>query len=318
MLSHRIELILQLSKSNKIIGYLCLGDRLTSVYTNRDIKELSNITDELVIAIENALAVQEIREFNIELRQKVDDATKELRNSNSTLRQLDKIKDEFIGMASHQLRTPLTSVKGYISMVLEGDAGKISSSQRQLLTEAFNSSERMVHLIGDFLNVSRLQAGKFLIDKRPVDLSKIVEQEVDSLQSYALARKMDLIYHIPKNFPIIDLDESKIRQVVMNFVDNALYYSKSYSPTNINLSVVDDNAVLIVKDFGIGVPQDEQAKLFTKFYRASNARKARPDGTGVGLYLAKKIIIAHGGKMIFQSTEGKGSTFGFSLPIKQG
>jgi signal transduction histidine kinase len=317
MLSHRIELILPLIKNNKTVGYLCLGDHSVSDYTRHDIKILNDVAVELIIAIENALSVQEIRELNINLQQKVDSATKELRTSNMMLRQLDKAKDEFVSMASHQLRTPLTSVKGYISMVLEGDAGKISESQRQLLNEAFNSSERMVRLIGDFLNVSRLQTGKFIIDKRPIDLSKLVEQEIDSLQSYALARQMELIYHRPKDFPMINIDEGKIRQVVMNFADNALYYSKSYSSATINLSVEGDHAVFTVKDYGIGVPHDEQAKLFTKFYRASNAKKARPDGTGVGLYLAKKIIIAHGGRMIFESTQGKGSTFGFSIPIKQ-
>ncbi len=317
MVSHRIEIVLPLVKDHKTISYLCLGDHLSSGYTSRDIKVLKTISNELTIAIQNALAVLEVREFNTILQQEVANATKELRTSNTTLRQLDKAKDEFVSMASHQLRTPLTSVKGYISMVLEGDVGKISDAQRQLLGEAFNSSERMVRLIGDFLNVSRLQTGKFIIDKYPIDLSKLVEQEVDSLQSYALARQMELIYHRPTDFPVIDVDESKIRQVVMNFTDNALYYSKGYSSINISLSVVGNNAVFTVKDYGIGVPYEEQAKLFTKFYRASNAKKARPDGTGVGLYLAKKIIIAHNGKMIFESIEGKGSTFGFSLPIKQ-
>jgi len=115
---------------------------------------------------------------------------------------------------------------------------------------------------------------------------------------------------------MIDIDESKIRQVIMNFADNALYYSHEDSDININLSVMGDNVVFIVKDTGIGVPSNEQEQLFSKFYRASNARKQRPDGTGVGLYLSKTVIDAHGGKIIFDSIEGKGSTFGFSLPIK--
>jgi signal transduction histidine kinase len=317
MLSHRIEIILPLDQDNRIIGYLCLGDRLTSDYTNRDIKVVSAVSDELIIAIQNALAVHEIRELNVNLQQRIANATKELRISNTMLRHLDRSKDEFVSMASHQLRTPLTSVKGYISMVLEGDAGRISDSQRQLLGEAFSSSERMVRLIDDFLNVSRIQTGKFVIDKHPIDLSKLVEQEIDSLGSSALVRNMKFVYNPPRNFPIINVDESKIRQVVMNFADNAIYYSTDNSDININLSIEGDNAVFTVKDTGIGVPRDEQDQLFTKFYRASNAKKQRPDGTGVGLYLAKKIINAHDGRVIFESSQGKGSTFGFSLPIKQ-
>lgn len=317
MLSHRIELILPLMKNGEIIGYLCLGDHLTSGYTNRDMKVLNTIADELTIAIQNALAVQEIREFNETLKQRIANATKELRTSNSMLRRLDKAKDEFVSMASHQLRTPLTSVKGYISMVLDGDAGKVSSSQKELLDEAFNSSERMVRLINDFLNVSRIQTGKFIIDKHPIDMSQLVEQEIDSLQSSAIVHNMKFIYNPPKNFPSVDIDEGKIRQVVMNFADNAIYYSNDNSNINVNLYVEGDDIVFTVKDTGIGVPVEEQDELFTKFYRASNAKRQRPDGTGVGLYLAKKIITAHKGKVIFESTQDKGSTFGFSIPINQ-
>lgn len=135
MLSHRIELILPLVQADETIGYLCLGDHLTSGYTTRDMRVLSTISDELTIAIQNALAVQEIRELNASLQQRIANATKELRVSNTVLRHLDKAKDEFVSMASHQLRTPLTSVKGYISMVIEGDAGKISDPQKKLLDE---------------------------------------------------------------------------------------------------------------------------------------------------------------------------------------
>ena len=315
MVSHRVELILPLLQSG-VMGYLCLGRRLSSHYTMRDIKVLSTIADELVIAIQNTLSIQEVRDINATLQQRIENATKELRSSNVRLLQLDKAKDEFVGMASHQLRTPLTRVKGYISMVLEGDAGEITATQRQFLDEAFASSERMVHLIEDFLNVSRIQNGKFIIDRHPTDLSKVVEQEIEGLDPSAKSRNLKFVYKKPKNFPMIDIDESKIRQVIMNFADNALYYSHEDSDININLSVMGDNVVFIVKDTGIGVPSNEQEQLFSKFYRASNARKQRPDGTGVGLYLSKTVIDAHGGKIIFDSIEGKGSTFGFSLPIK--
>ena len=315
MMSHRIELVLPLVQDGLTIGYLCLGDHRTSSYTNRDIRVLLTISNELIIAIQNALAVQEIREFNVTLQQRIANATEELRASNRMLRQLDKAKDEFVSMASHQLRTPLTSVKGYISMVIDGDAGKVSEQQKLLLDEAFNSSERMVNLINDFLNVSRIQTGKFILEKASIDLSKLVGQEIDSLQSSAASRSIKFIYDQPKNFPLVNVDESKIRQVVMNFLDNSIYYSPDGTSVEVKLSADDKDAILAIKDSGIGVPINERGQLFTKFYRASNARKKRPDGTGVGLYLAKKIITAHDGKIIFESVLGKGSTFGFRLPL---
>jgi signal transduction histidine kinase len=316
MISHRIELVLPLIQDNKTLGYLFLGDHLTSNYTNRDIKVLNTISNELVIAIQNALAVQEIREFNITLQQRIANATRELRASNAQLRHLDKAKDEFLSMASHQLRTPLTSVKGYISMIMDGDVGKVSTDQKKLLGEAFNNSERMVGLINDFLSVSRIQTGRFVIDKVPIDLSLVVEQEVDSLRANAGARQMELVYDKPTDCPIMDIDESKIRQVIMNFIDNAIYYSHPNTKININLVVDKGEILFTVKDTGIGVPKSERDQLFTKFYRASNAKKTRPDGTGVGLFLAKKVVDGHDGDVIFDSVEGKGSTFGFKLPIK--
>ncbi|MBC7943151.1 hypothetical protein H7X68_01480 [Candidatus Saccharibacteria bacterium] len=315
MLSHRIELILPLVQAGSVIGYLCLGEHLTSGYTIRDLKVLGTFSDEMAISIRNALSIQEVKDLNETLQQRVNEATKELRASNSQLQRLDKAKDEFVGMASHQLRTPLTSVKGYLSMVIEGDAGKITESQKQLLEEAFTSSERMVHLINDFLNVSRLQTGKFLIDKRPINLAKVVEQELDSLVTTAASRNLTFSYKAPKDFPMLDLDEGKMRQVIMNFADNALYYSAEHTNIFARLAIEGEDVVFAVKDSGIGVPQAEQSQLFSKFYRASNARKQRPDGTGVGLFLAKKVIDAHGGKVIFESVEGQGSTFGFRLPL---
>ncbi|OYW41891.1 hypothetical protein B7Z28_02000, partial [Candidatus Saccharibacteria bacterium 32-45-3] len=201
--------------------------------------------------------------------------------------------------------------------VLEGDAGEITDMQKKLLHEAFTSSERMVHLINDFLNISRLQTGKFVIDRRLTDISKLMHQEVDSLRTTAVSRDLKLQFSEPKTVPKLYVDEGKLRQVVMNFIDNAIFYSKPDTTIKVKLIVEDDIMTVTVKDTGIGVPASEQPHLFKKFFRASNARKQRPDGTGVGLYLAKRVITEHGGRIIFESTEGKGSMFGFELPMKK-
>lgn len=312
-----IAVIARLETQGGSVGYCFFGYKTSgSVYTQRDVDLIRIACDELAVAIQNALRFEQIQDFNKTLQQRIEGATKELRASNAQLQRLDEAKDEFVSMASHQLRTPLTSVKGYISMVLEGDAGKITTMQQQLLGEAFTSSERMVHLISDFLNVSRLQTGKFVIEARPADLAKVVTQEVEGLQTTANARNLKLQFRRPSVFPILYIDENKIRQVIMNFIDNAIYYSPQGTTIHVELAIIEGSAVLRVRDTGIGVPKAEQAHLFTKFYRASNARKQRPDGTGIGLFLAKKVIVAHGGTMLFESTEGQGSTFGFRLPVK--
>ncbi len=316
--SANVSIVVRLNTQGGMIGYCLFGYKASgAAYNERDIDLIRIACDELAVAIQNTLRFEQIEAFTDTLQQRIEDATKELRESNTQLQKLDEAKDEFVSMASHQLRTPLTSVKGYISMVLEGDAGKISTMQRQLLSEAFTSSERMVHLINDFLNVSRLQTGKFMIEARPADLSKIVAQEVDSLQTTAHAHDLKIRFHKPSYFPMLYLDEGKIRQVLMNFIDNAIYYSHEDTIINVELSIIDGFATVEVHDTGIGVPTSEQPHLFSKFFRATNARRQRPDGTGVGLFLAKKVIDAHGGTIIFHSTEGEGSTFGFRLPIKK-
>lgn len=297
------------------LGYLVVGTKKSgNPYSSQDVRILEIIADELVIAFQNALRFEEIQNFNITLQEKVDDATRKLRLTNEKLRQLDQTKDDFISMASHQLRTPLTSVKGYVSMVLDEDAGKVSPQQRKLLDQAFISSQRMVYLIADLLNVSRLKTGKFIIEAKPTNLAEVVESELEQLKETAKGRDLKLLFQRPKSFPTLNLDETKIRQVIMNFSDNAIYYTPAGGTITVALADKPESVELTVSDNGIGVPKSEQHHLFTKFYRAGNAKKARPDGTGLGLFMAQKVIVAQGGAIIFHSEENKGSTFGFSFP----
>lgn len=305
------------NKNQEGIGYMVMGAKKSgSPYSQQDIRILEIIGDELVIAIQNALRFEEIQNFNVTLQDKVDDATKKLRKANQRLIELDQTKDDFISMASHQLRTPLTSVKGYISMVMEGDAGKVSKKQNELLDQAFVSAQRMVYLIADLLNVSRLRTGKFVIEPKETNLADVIEGEISQLIETARGRSLELTYDKPKNFPNLMLDETKIRQVIMNFADNAIYYTPSGGHIKVALVDKGESIEFTVTDDGIGVPKTEQHHLFNKFYRAGNAKKARPDGTGLGLFMAKKVVAAQGGSIIFKSQESKGSTFGFSF-IKQ-
>lgn len=310
------SLVTHLSKDNDATAYLMLGPKKSgSAYTKQDIRLLNIITAELLIAIQNALRFEEIQSFNVTLQNRINDATAKLKHSNDKLREMDNTKDEFISMASHQLRTPLTSVKGYLSMVLDGDAGKISDTQRQLLNQAFVSSQRMVYLIADLLNVSRLKTGKFVIDLAPTNLAQVVESEISQLTEVAKSKNITLTFDKPDTVPDIELDETKTRQVIMNFVDNAIYYTPAGGKIKIEVKTDRSSVYFVVKDNGMGVPKSEQEHLFTKFYRAKNAQKVRPDGTGLGLFMAKKVISEQGGDLLFESTEGKGSTFGFKFDI---
>ncbi len=319
LVQHDVALIVKLKSRSgsrsELIGTIMFGSKKSgNTFNKLDLRMLEIIANELVIAIQNALRFEEIQNFNVTLQEKVNEATRKLRLANEKLRQLDQTKDDFISMASHQLRTPLTSVKGYVSMVLDEDAGKVNPQQRKLLDQAFISSQRMVYLIADLLNVSRLKTGKFIIEPKPTNLADVVESELEQLKETAKGRDLKLLFQRPKSFPTMNLDETKIRQVIMNFSDNAIYYTPAGGTITVSLVDKPESVELTVADNGIGVPKAEQHHLFSKFYRAGNAKKARPDGTGLGLFMAQKVIVAQGGAIIFHSEENKGSTFGFSFP----
>jgi signal transduction histidine kinase len=299
--------VAKLIARQKLVGILVIGStEPAGSYESSDLALLERLAEAVGLALDNKLLFEENQQVLMQLRK-----------ANTRLKELDQTKDEFISMASHQLRTPLTTIKGYLSMVLEGDVGPVTKDERKMLQQAFDGAERMVFLIADLLNISRLQSGKFVIENKPTDLAKMVESEVAQLQDTAAHHNLKLTFNKPDKFPMISVDDTKLRQVVMNFLDNAIYYTPAGGSIDVVLEATDDSISYTVTDTGLGVPKTEQHHLFTKFYRAGNARKMRPDGTGLGLFMAKKVVTAQGGAIIFKSTEGKGSTFGFSFPRKK-
>jgi signal transduction histidine kinase len=306
-----------LKTKEDLVGFLLVGSKKSGdVFNTQDLRVIRIISNELAVAIQNAKAYEQIRRFNETLKTKINIATKQLQTANYKLKELDKAKDEFISMASHQLRTPLTTVKGYLSMLDEGDFGKLTKEQKGSIKLAFDGADRMAGLIGDLLNISRMEAGRFFIDAHPVDLNAIVKNEVDQLQFRANSMGVKLSLKVGKIVPQINLDEDKTRQVIMNLVDNAIHYSPK-GEVRVEFGLDGDQAVLKVIDDGIGVSEKDQKSLFTKFFRASNAQKTRPDGTGLGLFLVKRVVEDQGGEVIFESEVGKGSTFGFRFPVKK-
>ena len=302
-LAIRSMIAVKLMSRQQLVGLMLVGfNQEKQDIPEKDRQLVDRLSEAVGIALDSRLLAQENQQV-----------LKQLQKTNEKLKALDETKDEFISMASHQLRTPLTSVKGYVSMVLEGDAGELNDMQKKLLEQSFASSQRMVYLIADLLNLSRLRTGKFVIEAKPTNLADVIESEVDQLKASAAGRNLTLTYDKPAKFTSLMMDETKIRQVIMNFSDNAIYYTPAGGKIEIKLRETKDSVEFTVNDNGIGIPPAEQHKLFGKFYRAKNAQKARPDGTGLGLFMAKKVIIAQGGAIVFKSVENKGSTFGFTF-----
>lgn len=234
-------------------------------------------------------------------------------------REIDRMKSEFISIAAHQLRTPLSAVKWVLKMIMDGDMGKITPEQKKYLGKGYESNERMINLVNDLLSVSRIEEGRFLYEFEMVDLDELIKAEA-SEENHAFTKKnLTFEYHRPsKGTPKVYADPTKLRLVVQNLLDNAVRYTPAEGKITIDVSRQKDFLSVSVSDTGVGIPKTQQRKLFTKFFRASNVLKMSPDGTGLGLFIVRNIVRKHGGQIDVKSEEGKGATFTFTIPLKKG
>ncbi len=250
-------------------------------------------------------------------REKLEVLTKQLESANVELKRLDAAKSEFVSIVSHQLRTPLTAVKGYISMVKEGTYGKITAIQQDVLEKVFQSGERLIAFINDLLNLNRIEDGRITYAFAAVDLAQMADEVVFDLKAIAELKKLKLTWIKPHGLPMAWADADKVRQVVINFIDNAIKYTKQGS---VAASLKQDGGFLIfeVKDTGVGMGPEEKARLFKKFERGEGGRLLYTGGTGLGLYVAKLMTDAHRG-FISGESEGKskGSTFSIKVPTEE-
>jgi len=255
-----------------------------------------------------------IKEFFVQ-KTKIEQATAELTKANEALQKQDSVKNDFISMISHQLGTPLAVMDGFLTLIVQGFYGKTNDKMQEALEKTLSRTRNMKGLVFDLLNISRMTAGKFFLEISDVDMAKVVSEEIEELQRQAHDRNVKLNYHAPEHtMPTIKVDEPKTRQAILNLINNAIYYSPN-GTVDVYLDSDSTNIIFKVVDTGIGVPDEEKEHLFTKFFRADNARKESPNGTGIGLYLVKRVITDQHGKLIFTSQVGKGSVFGFSLPL---
>jgi PAS domain S-box-containing protein len=234
----------------------------------------------------------------------------------TTLREVDKAKTEFVSIASHQLRTPLSIVRWYTEMLASGDAGRLSKKQSKYLQEIYTGNQRMVELVNSLLDASRLELGTFTFNPEKIDLAKSTKSLADEQKVDLNNKKIKLTFKFSKDIPDMQLDPKLLRMVVQNLLSNAIKYTPEKGKIEIGLSKYkNDDILLTVSDNGYGIPKEQQFKIFTKFFRADNVRLKSADGTGLGLYIVKSIIDKVGGEIWFNSEENKGTTFFITIPI---
>ncbi|MBI5742831.1 MAG: HAMP domain-containing protein [Candidatus Niyogibacteria bacterium] len=234
-------------------------------------------------------------------------------------REIDRAKSEFISVASHQLRTPLTAINWYVEMLLTGELGALTPKQKSYLQEVYDGSKRMGSLVNDLLNLSRIESGKARPEPVSVRADLLVQKIVDDFKPVALEKKCALVFKKDNlEFPEINLDQTLFRQVIVNLLANAVAYSKEGECSvvvELHLDAKNSEIIVAVQDSGIGIPKDDQPLIFSRFFRAQNAVRRATEGTGLGLYISRLIIGSFGGRIWFESKENVGTTFFVALPL---
>lgn len=230
-------------------------------------------------------------------------------------KKVDQMKNEFVSTVSHELRTPLTSIKGYIDLILEGEAGEINEIQREFLNTVKQNNDRLVALINDLLDISRIESGRVHLRIKPVNFYEIVDETVNTFKTLIDKKSLNLSVSFHDEPPIVNVDRDRICQVMANLLSNAIKYTPANGKIGIDVVNVDGEVFISIKDTGIGISLDDQQYLFTKFYRVDSSLTREIGGSGLGLSICKTIIELHGGRIWVDSEAGKGSVFTIAFPV---
>lgn len=274
-------------------------DRIRNIYR----EEVATL-DGLHLEITSVLLKDEIEEKGFLII--IHDVTKE--------KLIEKMKTEFVSVAAHQLRTPLSAIKWTIRMILDGDVGEINEEQRELLEQTYISNERMIRLINDLLDVSRIEEGRLLYDQEDTRIEDVLDSVIEASQE--MLRNKNMVLEVnKKETPKVKIDKEKMGVVIQNLLENAIKYTEQGGKIKITLDNDEKNVIFKIEDSGVGIPKSQQDRIFTKFFRAENVTRMETNGTGLGLYTTKNIVQAHKGQIWFESEENKGTTFYFTIPI---
>ncbi|MEK7649939.1 MAG: HAMP domain-containing sensor histidine kinase [Patescibacteria group bacterium] len=223
---------------------------------------------------------------------------------------------EVTSVISHQLKTPLAGIKSSLEVLLSGDLGDVTAKQREYLVLALDGANKMIGLVKNLLDASRIDEGRMQLAPEPTDIGALAKAVVDDLATFAQAKNTTLSITLEENLPKTSVDTLKIHEVINNIVYNAIRYSKGKGAVIVSVRRDGHDILFSCEDTGIGIAEGDKEKIFSKFYRSPDVSALAPDGSGLGLYISKAIVEKSGGKIWFESAEGRGSTFSFSLPIQ--
>lgn len=229
---------------------------------------------------------------------------------------IENIQSDFVTLASHQLRTPLSAVKWNTELLLGQKGGKLNQKQLRYLQEIYRSNERAINLVNDLLDVSRIEEGRLHLEYRPTKVEEVIEEVISNLSTFIRTHRIGINFEIINGpLPKIETDREKLKRVITNLLANSIKYTPRPGKIKITIEREQNHLKISITDSGMGITKSDSAGIFKKFFRSPRVIKLSPNGTGLGLYIAKSLVEAMGGKIGFYSAEGKGATFYFTLPF---
>ncbi len=303
-----------LRSQQRILGFLA-GDRTSTPCTTEDLDLLMTVASHVAVAIDNATAYLELELLTKTLERRVEERTKELKATNLRLQDHDRRRSKFLSVASHELRTPMTSIRGLVENMLDGLTGALTDRQAYYLRRVDHNIERLSRVVNQLLDWSRLDMGRIELKTGPVDLVALVQEVLDSFQVLIAEKTLAVRFDHPQDVPLIQADRDKLEQVLWNLVGNAVKFTPSGGEISVTLQRGDEGMVtLCVQDTGCGIAPEDLPHVFDEFSRI-NSSLPQSQGAQLGLYITKSLVLLHGGRVEVDSTLGKGSSFRVTLPI---
>jgi signal transduction histidine kinase len=310
-----IKLIVPLTVNGKLTGLLLLGPTTHKHrYTTKDSKVLSAIAPKVGFAIQNSLEYERVSRNNKGLITTLEQTNDKLRRANRQLKHDDKLKDEFVYIATHELKNPVTAMKGYLALIEEGNYGQIPEKLQMPLNQISSSNQQLVTLLNNLLQIARTEAQQLSLQTQPVVICDIINQVTQDLKPLFDQKKLTLDHSCPNTAVTVMADRERLREIINNLVSNAIKYSTEGAIT-VTHEIVQDKLITHVKDEGVGISKTDQKKIFTRFFRVEEEAAKGIPGTGLGLFLAKQLIEKMGGQISFKSKLGQGSVFSITLPL---
>jgi signal transduction histidine kinase len=258
--------------------------------------------------------LEEKREQLERVNEELNTANRELNEANTKLRELAELKEEFLALTTHDLRSPLTVISGVISFFTSGRLGELSPEQQNMVAMMERNAQSLIELVNDLLDASKIESGTMRLDITSINLRALIDELQETMQPLAREKEITLEDNLPEDLPLVEADRTKLRRILVNLLSNALKFTRKGGRVQVRAEQMDGHVRVSVADTGVGIAPEDVARLFDKYEQARSRATRGEKGTGLGLYITKQLVELHGGKITVDSTPGYGSTFSFTLP----